>query len=381
MPKRTYMVIDERHDHSMRIPRPDLSVKLGTPNACSACHREMDAAWAAQWMERWYGAERKGFQTYAETLQAARAGSAAAPVRLRALAEDNSAPDIARATAIAELGRRGGGEADTAIRQALGHSNALIRHSALSALTGADAATRSRLAAPLLSDPVRAVRLEAASLLADAPSAQLDANQRAALDRALSGYVEAQRLNADRPEGRLNLGSLYARQSRYEQAEGEFRAAMRIEPQFVPAYVNLADMYRSRGRDQDSEKVLREGLRQVPDNAELHHALGLALAREKRLPEALVELRKAAVLAPDSARFAYVYGVGLHSSGKAGQGMTTLEQALKRHPDDRDILFALASFSRDAGRTAQARMYATRLLALVPQDPDARKLLQSLPGD
>jgi Tfp pilus assembly protein PilF len=375
------MVIDERHDHSMRIPRPDLSVKLGTPNACSACHRDTDAAWAAQWVERWYGADRKGYQTFAEALQAARAGSAAAPARLRALAEDNAAPDIARATAIAELGRREGGEADTLVRQALAHSNALIRHSALGALTGADAATRVALAVPLLSDPVRAVRLEAASLLADVPPAQLDAGQRAAFDRALSEYVEAQRLNADRPEGRLNLGSLYARQGHYEQAEQEYRAAMRIEPQFVPAYVNLADMYRSRSREADTEKVLREGLRQVPGNAELHHALGLALARQKRLPEALVELRRAAVLTPDSARFAYVYGVGLHSSGQAKQGITALEQALKRHPDDRDILFALASFLRDAGKTVQARMYATRLLALVPQDPDARKLLQSLPGD
>src|SRR5215467_10809127 len=151
----------------------------------------------------------------------------------------------------------------------------------------------------LLSDPVRAVRLEAASLLADAPSAQLDARQRAALDRALSEYVEAQRLNADRPEGRLSLGSLYARQGHYEQAEQEYRAAMRIEPQFVPAYVNLADMYRSRSREADTEKVLRQGLRQVPGNAELHHALGLALARQKRLPEALVELHRAAALAPD----------------------------------------------------------------------------------
>ena len=379
--KRTYMVIDERHDHSMRIPRPDLSVKLGTPNACSACHRETDAAWAAQWVERWYGAERKGFQTFAETLQAAREGSAAAAVRLRALAEDNSAPDIARATAIAELGRREGEEADTAIRQALGHSNALIRHSALSALRGADVATRVKLVTPLLRDPVRAVRLEAASLLAEAPPAQLDAGQRGALDRALSEYVEAQRLNADRAEGRLNLGSLYARQGHYEQAEREFRAAMRIEPQFVPAYVNLADMYRGRGSDGDGEKVLRAGLQQVPKNADLHHALGLALVRQKRLPEALAELRTAATLAPDSARFGYVYAVGLHSSGQATQGMKALEQALKRHPEDRDILFALASFSRDAGRTAQARTYAARLLALVPEDPDARKLLQSLPGD
>jgi tetratricopeptide (TPR) repeat protein len=381
MPTRTYMVIDQRHDHSMRIPRPDLSLKLGTPNACGDCHRESGPEWAAQWVENWYGPQRKGFQTYADTLQSARAGSADAPRRLRALIEDNTAPDIARATAFAELGRLGAGDIERVVRGGLGHSDPLIRVNALGALGGSDPATRIGLAAPLLRDPVRAVRLEAASLLAAVPPEQLDAAQREALDRALNEYVETQRLNADRTDGRLNLGSLYARQHRFEQAEAEFRAAMRIEPQYVPAYVNLADLYREQGKEADTEKVLREGLRQVPDNAELHYALGLALARQKRLPDALRELRQAAVLAPDSARFAYVYGVALHSSGQTDTAIQALEQALKRHSGDRDILFALASFSRDARHTAQARDYANRLLALVPEDPDARALLKSLPND
>ena len=38
MPETTYMAVDPRRDHSLRIPRPDLSVKHGTPNACTQCH-------------------------------------------------------------------------------------------------------------------------------------------------------------------------------------------------------------------------------------------------------------------------------------------------------------------------------------------------------
>jgi tetratricopeptide (TPR) repeat protein len=38
MPQTTYMAVDPRRDHSLRIPRPDLSVQLGTPNACAGCH-------------------------------------------------------------------------------------------------------------------------------------------------------------------------------------------------------------------------------------------------------------------------------------------------------------------------------------------------------
>jgi predicted CXXCH cytochrome family protein len=38
MPQTTYMDVDPRRDHSLRVPRPDLSVQFGTPNACTGCH-------------------------------------------------------------------------------------------------------------------------------------------------------------------------------------------------------------------------------------------------------------------------------------------------------------------------------------------------------
>ena len=47
MPRATYMVVDPRRDHSMRVPRPDASVTLGVPNACNSCHTDRDAQWAA----------------------------------------------------------------------------------------------------------------------------------------------------------------------------------------------------------------------------------------------------------------------------------------------------------------------------------------------
>ena len=47
MPAKNYMVIQPRPDHSMRIPRPDLTVTLGTPNACNQCHADKTAQWAA----------------------------------------------------------------------------------------------------------------------------------------------------------------------------------------------------------------------------------------------------------------------------------------------------------------------------------------------
>ena len=60
MPTRTYMVVDDRRDHSFRVPRPDLTVELGTPNTCNDCHTlpHETPKWAAEAVRKWYGEKR-----------------------------------------------------------------------------------------------------------------------------------------------------------------------------------------------------------------------------------------------------------------------------------------------------------------------------------
>ncbi len=103
MPARTYMVVDVRHDHGFRIPRPDLSAKLGTPNACNDCHADKSPEWASAAIESWHGQNRKGFQNYAEAFRAAWSASADAPALLAAVASNAATPAIARASALTEL--------------------------------------------------------------------------------------------------------------------------------------------------------------------------------------------------------------------------------------------------------------------------------------
>ena len=55
MTSRTYMVVDDRRDHSFRIPRPDLTTSVGAPNACNTCHADKAAAWAAEAISEWRG--------------------------------------------------------------------------------------------------------------------------------------------------------------------------------------------------------------------------------------------------------------------------------------------------------------------------------------
>jgi tetratricopeptide (TPR) repeat protein len=364
MPTTNYMVIDARHDHSLRVPRPDLSVKFGTPNPCTGCHTGRDARWAAAQVHAWYGHDPQGYQHYAAAFTAAAAGARDAGAQLRGVAADATEPPIARATALADLDPVASRATIDVLAAGLHDADPLLRFGALQALAQAAVEARVPLAAPLLSDPLRTVRSEAVSVLDPVPADRLDAAQRSAFGRASAEYVETQRYNADRAGARVNLGTFYANRGDAARAETEFRSAIALDPRFVPAYVNLADLYRAMGRDADSERSLRDGLDKFPGNASLHHALGLALVRLHRVDEALGEFKRATALDPGNARFAYVYAVALHSTGDAEAAIACLTTALAAHPDDRDILQALASFHAERGDVGEARDYAKRLQEL-----------------
>jgi predicted CXXCH cytochrome family protein len=378
MPARSYMVVDTRHDHGFRVPRPDLSVDLGTPNACNDCHRDKPAAWAAAAIEQWHGPQRKGFQKYATAFHAAWRDQADAAALLEAVAADGGAPAYARASALAELASRPAPANARLARTGLSDPDPMVRIAALDVLETMPAAQAWPLAAPLLTDSVRAVRIRAASLLAGVATANQPPTDRERFERAAAEFIAAQRLNADRPEARTTLGSFYARRGLTAEAEAEYQAALRLSPQFAPAAVNLADLYRQLERDSDGAAALRSAIAASPRDAGLHHALGLALTRLKQREEALGALRSAAELAPDRARYAYVYGVALNSAGRNAEAIDLLKQALAKHPDDRDILSALFAFSREAGDLTSALTYAEQLARLAPDDRGLAQLIEEL---
>jgi tetratricopeptide (TPR) repeat protein len=380
MPTTTFMVVDARHDHSFRIPRPDRTASLGVPNACNGCHADRKPDWAAAAMRKWFPQPKAGQQTFAEAFALAGRGAPGARQALAGVAADPELPGFSRASAIRRLAPYLNPALLPGLRAALDDPDALVRAAAVDALSGADPATRAQLLAPRLGDPVRLVRIDAARALAGEPESRLSPQARALFAGALDEYVAVQRFNADRPEGRANLGNLYATQGRFDDAAAAFRAALALDPGFEPAALNLADLQRSRGMEAEAEKTLREALARNPRSAAAHHALGLSLTRQKRAAEALREFGQAAGLAPEDARFAYVHAVALNDAGKGAQARRELERALAAHPYDRDLLLALALFERDAGNRARALVFARRLAEVEPDSAQVAQLVGELGG-
>lgn len=334
MAAKNYMVVDPRRDHSFRVPRPDLTAKIGTPNACNRCHADRTPAWAAQALRHRLGHDPKGFQAYAETLHAARTRGIDAESRLSALLQDDGQPAIARATAAAELRGHLSPNTLTPLVQALYDESPLVRAAALESVQSMPPQQRWQAAHRVLTDPVRVVRALAAQTLSGVSTQTLPADDLAVFQKASAEYLAAQRFNADEPGSQVNRGNFHTARGEVAEAESAYREALAIDPDWVPAYVNLGDLYRRENRDAECETLLRAGLARQPRSAALHHSLGLLLVRLKKLPEALPELQKAVDLAPEDTRFRYVYAIGLHGAGKTREALTVVKAGLKRTPGD-----------------------------------------------
>ncbi len=344
MPVSTYMVIDRRHDHSFRIPRPDRSVSLGVPDVCtSACHAGQSSAWAAGIIRRRSGRNADGYQSFAETFAAADAGAADAMARLNRLAADSAMPAIVRASAIERMQQRPDVDVAAVVRL-LGDASPMVRRAAVTLLGRADEATRLSALAPLLADPIRTVRTDAALALMDLADRALPDSSRAAFERAFDEFVAEQQFNADRPEAQANLGQAFLQRNRLGDAQHALDEALRLDRAFVPAYVNLSDLHRQRNDEGQAERVLRDGIVVTPLAAVLHHALGLCLVRQHRLTEALPELARAVALDPGNPRYQYVYAVAVHDSGRIDDARRLLRAAASRFPGDRAIAEAIDAF-------------------------------------
>lgn len=325
MPETTYMVVDPRRDHSLRIPRPDLSVRLGTPNACNACHTGQSAEWAAQAIRRYHPQPAEGYQRFAEAWAADERNLPGAAVALTRLLEDPAQPALVRASAASRLQRHSRTVDWSALREALNDPSPLVRQAALGAFESLSASQRGEWLASLLSDPVRSVRSEAARLLADVP---LPESRQAVFERAIGEYEAQLQLNADRAEGRSELARLRSRQGRAAEAEAQLQVALRLDPLYLPAYLEFAELHRSVGREAQSEALLREGLALRPQAALLHYSLGLGLVRQQRKGEAFEHLQQAQQLAPDDPRFAYALALALHPRSP-GQALALVEKVLQ----------------------------------------------------
>ena len=368
MVEQPYMIIDWRADHSFRVPRPDLSAAIGTPNACtqSGCHDDKPLSWSVDAYRKWYGEARKPH--VGTTFAAARQGDPAARPELVRVAGSELHPPIVRSTALELLARAPHEAGIAALRMALSSDEPLLRHTVAAHLELRTPEDVERFA-PLLSDPVKAVRMAAVSRLVQVPPDRLKPYQQDALDTALVEYRESMAHVSDFASSGYNLGNIEAALGNPAAAERYYRSALAIDDLFAPAKLNLAVLLSGQGRNDEAEVLCREILRDYPEHAQASYSLGLLLVEMGRPDEGAEWLTRTAELRPDDARVRYNLGLLLQQSGRSDDAERALRRAVEIEPNGLDYLYAYADHLFRRGRRDEALVLAERMIELYPDEP------------
>lgn len=369
MPGKLYMGNDLRHDHSFSIPNPERAQRLGTPDACLICHQGRAGDTISQQFKLWNAQATPQAPRYDESLWLIRNGQPGAAQALYEQLQRSNLPPIQRATLLGELPAYPSEQGLNLASKDLKHPAPQVRESAIRAVSALlPPPERTALYGPLLSDPVRAVRIAAARDLLAAARAGLGSFQ-AAWEQAIGEYQAVQLSLAERAEANLNLAMLYQASGRNAEVEPSLRAALLRDADFFPALVTLVQWLEANGRSQEARELLQKSLQQHPDSALLQHTQGLLSIRSGDTAKAMPALAKAARLEPQNGQYSYVLAVALHDSGQLEQACAQLESLLQRQPTQRNARLTLIQYYLDNGQEPKAQVLLQSWKKLNPGDP------------
>ena len=364
MPGRFYMGVDKRYDHSLRIPRPDLSIQLGTPNACINCHDDKTDQWALQNVNKWYGERKKAH--YGTILAEASSGKAGADSGLLRIINSNLYPEIIRATAIGYLSTYPSVKAQDAVRKALNDPDPLLRREAVENYMAADSAGFIRILAPLLGDPIKSVRIEAAYRLSAYRKESFNEAQYRLFRKVLEEYKSSLEYLADFPSGRYNLGNYYSKTNDLPKAEENYREAIALDNLFYQAKINLAILYYQDGKMESAEKLFHNLIINHPEVPEGYYYLALLYGEQKRYPEAIALLETASTKPGNNPRIWYNLALLYQMTGQNDKCEATFMKGLRQDPCNYDLLYAVYSFYMNQNNRGKATPFIVKLKSCFP---------------
>jgi len=376
MPGRYYMGVDFRRDHSFRIPRPDLTIKLGTPNACNDCHADKSAEWAQKYITKFYGEKRK--YHFAITFADAVDLKEGADNKLIKIIKNDLYPEIIRATAVEYLAGYRNERSYNVIKEMLNDPEPVVRISAINSFFETDAQQLISLLSPLLNDPQKSVRIQAANKLSVLQKEEFEDAQYKTLTKVLDEYLQTLKYSADFPAGRFNLGNYSSNKGDVVNAEKNYKKAIEFDSLFYPAKSNLAMLNYRNGNVKEAETLFLDLIKKHPEYTEGNYYLGLLYAEQKRYRESTDILEKALLQKDPNPRIYYNLGLIYQYLNEYKMAESYLLKADSVLPNKFDVIYALADFYIKRGNRSRAELYAKELIDKFPSNKAGENLLNHI---
>ncbi len=327
MPTTRYMGVDDRRDHSFKIPRPDLSEQFGTPNACIKCHQDQSNQWAAENLTKWHG-KPGDLLSSKQFLMALNSGQGLNLEDHLSIIADTKLAVISRASAIQMLSFTTQMITAEILKPYLTHEEDLLRLSAAGAASLLPPADKVTHLSPLLSDKYKAIRVAAARSLL---TSEIAVENQQAFNSAFDELLASNDVNSWRGEGRANQALLALEMGDATKAEQALKAVIEIEPYYDIGYINLADLYRTQQRSAQVAAVLSKGMKKLPNAAGLKYAYALHLVRTQQHSKALGFFEKAMLLEPSSEQYLYAYILSLDGQGETVAALNKLSKLITNY--------------------------------------------------
>jgi len=373
MPGNYYMGIDWRRDHSIGIPRPDISIKYNTPNACNDCHADKSFQWSEDYIKKYYGEKKK--PTYGIILSDGYLQKDGADKDLIKLIKSDLYPEIVRATAITYLSSYDNTESKKTIKEMLNHPEPIIRERSIEAFNTDNVKELVLVITPLLDDPIKSVRITAANKLSYLGKEYFSDKQYKSLNNSFEEYLSSIKYTADFPSGKYNLANYFSGRQDFVKAEKLYNESIKGDSLFYPAKSNLALLYYNQGKLNEAENLYLDLIKNHKEYTDGYYQLGLLYAEQKRYKEAAEYLEKAAIQTEANNRIYYNLGLLYQYLNEDKKAEASLLKGNSNSPNDFDMLFALADFYVKRNRFEEAKKYALELENKFPSNPAGKQII------
>ena len=441
MPATTYMAVDHRRDHSFRVPRPDLSLSLGTPNACTQCHMQLAPEeklpkqeqftqyldWVnasqngdadskailakidqqmADACKNWYPPESSPPKTswYSELAMAQSniRNDKPATEQLTKLAKDVANPAIIRATATQLLTNQTDESAYQVAVELLKDRDTKVIVAAIGTLEiafleiqnrqlysstpgtfGAQLRKYANSVSKMLEHESPRVRVEAARAMTSLASSTRDAILSGSLQRAFEDSIEDYRKSlmvmSDTAGAHMQVGNLYQKMGQVNQAAESFRTAIRLQPNLRGPRSSLAAILENKVMLLSSQIQSRGGTESASKQIEVLSAqIGELRKRDHQLLKIDVERAKDL---PGVGVLHYQLGMSSYLQDDLENAEKHLKIATEMDPDQQGFQLGLATFYMETDNHEQAEVYINELLKLDPDHPgylDLKRRFESM---